>query len=107
MYLVLMHGKYGQTLGKMWTGIVVLDISENAISMFQALKREIVPICLIIVGDVLWSFGFLGGHPKLQWIFAYVGILWFAAEMITMLFNKKRRAIHDFIAGSVVIKPSP
>jgi hypothetical protein len=29
--------------------------------------------------------------------------VWFALEIITMLFSKKRRALQDFIAGSVVI----
>jgi len=28
---------------------------------------------------------------------------WTLAEIISMLFNKKRRAIHDFLANSVVI----
>jgi uncharacterized RDD family membrane protein YckC len=28
---------------------------------------------------------------------------WLLAELITMLFNKKRRAIHDFLGNSVVI----
>jgi uncharacterized RDD family membrane protein YckC len=30
--------------------------------------------------------------------------IWIWSEFLTMLFNKKRRAIHDFMAGTVVIK---
>jgi uncharacterized RDD family membrane protein YckC len=30
--------------------------------------------------------------------------VWIWSEFVTMLFNKKRRAIHDFMAGTVVIK---
>jgi hypothetical protein len=30
--------------------------------------------------------------------------LWFFAEVLTMLTNEKRRALHDFIAGTVVIR---
>lgn len=30
--------------------------------------------------------------------------LWFWSEFIVLLFNKKKRAIHDFIAGTVVIR---
>ncbi|MDB5800803.1 MAG: hypothetical protein JWL63_1742 [Rhodocyclales bacterium] len=30
--------------------------------------------------------------------------LWVFSEFITMLFNKKRRAVHDFIAGTVVVR---
>jgi len=32
--------------------------------------------------------------------------VWIWGEFITMMFNKKRRAVHDFIAGTVVIKTS-
>ena len=30
--------------------------------------------------------------------------VWIRSEFITMLFNKKRRAIHDFMAGTIVIQ---
>jgi len=30
--------------------------------------------------------------------------MWFLLECVTMLFSAKRRAIHDFIAGSVVVR---
>lgn len=33
-----------------------------------------------------------------------IGNLWFLGELVVMLTNKKRRTIHDFIAGTVVIK---
>ncbi len=29
--------------------------------------------------------------------------VWFWSELVVLLFNKKKRAIHDFIAGTVVI----
>jgi uncharacterized RDD family membrane protein YckC len=32
--------------------------------------------------------------------------IWVWSEFLTMLFNQKRRAIHDFMAGTVVIKKS-
>jgi len=34
-------------------------------------------------------------------LFSTVG--WGLAEIVSMLFNKKRRAIHDYLANSVVI----
>lgn len=33
-----------------------------------------------------------------------VNQLWVWSEFIVLLFNKRKRAIHDFIAGTVVIK---
>jgi uncharacterized RDD family membrane protein YckC len=29
--------------------------------------------------------------------------VWYCSEMIVLLFNKRKRALHDFIAGTVVI----
>jgi uncharacterized RDD family membrane protein YckC len=29
--------------------------------------------------------------------------IWIWGEFVTMLFNKKRRAVHDYMAGTVVI----
>jgi uncharacterized RDD family membrane protein YckC len=37
------------------------------------------------------------------WPFAIIAFSWFLLELITMLTNKKRRAVHDYIAGSVVV----
>ncbi len=34
--------------------------------------------------------------------------IWYLLEIITMLFHKKRRALHDFIAKTIVIRlPKP
>jgi uncharacterized RDD family membrane protein YckC len=40
-------------------------------------------------------------------IFQWLSLLWVISEMITLLFNEKKRAIHDFIAGTVVIVTKP
>ena len=38
------------------------------------------------------------------WLLAIVPGLWFLAEVVTMLTNEKRRALHDYIAGTVVVR---
>ena len=35
---------------------------------------------------------------------ALVAGIWFMLEIITMLLNEKRRALHDLIAGTVVVR---
>lgn len=113
-YAILLHGFFGQTLGKMLFKVKVIDVSEEVpITMLQALRRDAVPLVLM-----LFCFSqeiptiFRIGSPydpgvhtfgPLTWIFMSFGLLWFWAEILTMLTNKKRRAVHDFIAGSVVI----
>ena len=37
-------------------------------------------------------------------LFVTLSVLWVYAELVTLLFNKKSRAIHDFIAGTVVVQ---
>lgn len=38
------------------------------------------------------------------WLLALIPLVWFVAEVLTMLTNERRRALHDFIAGTVVIR---
>jgi uncharacterized RDD family membrane protein YckC len=37
-------------------------------------------------------------------ILAYASIGWFLLEVVTMLTNSKRRALHDLIAKTVVVR---
>ncbi len=114
IYSVLMHGTYGQTLGKMAKRVKVLDISENRLTMSQAIRRDIVLIVLTIIGVTLEIPKIASGvniyDPKAFsfdisfYIILYAEMVWFLAELVTMLFSNKRRAVHDFIAGSVVIR---
>ncbi len=111
-YSVAMHSKYGQTLGKMAMGVKVLDVTEKKLSLRQALLRDCVPIMfsVLIIFDDLSTV--LAGRSRsdnteLDWVLimaAYGYMLWFAAELVTMLFSSKRRALHDFIASSVVVR---
>jgi uncharacterized RDD family membrane protein YckC len=114
IYSVLMHGKFGQTLGKMATSVKVCDISENQLSMSQAIRRDIIPLGLAAIDIVIYAPKILSGvdiwDASAMNYDAYFGFMefaslgWFMTEIITMLFSQKRRALHDFIAGSVVIR---
>lgn len=42
--------------------------------------------------------------PALGWIVVVLVQVWIWSEFITMLLNKRRRAIHDYIAGTVVVR---
>ena len=129
-YVVWMHGRYGQTLGKMATRVRVLDVSESKLSGRQAFMREIVPIVLTAIVVVHDLPSVLSGadpsrpsmplsdpravpmpvprFPIFYWIAFAASFGWFAAELLTMLTNSKRRAVHDFIAASVVVRsPRP
>ncbi len=113
-----MLGKYGQTIGKMLLKVKVMDVSETAhITYRQAARRNIVPIFITIIILPYDIYHIIDGkyfmfHPQTgpdayTMAMTYISMAWFLMELITMLFSKKRRAVHDFIAASVVIKAAP
>lgn len=110
-YSIYFHGNYGGTIGKLKCGIRVVDAkTEQPIGMRQAIMRDIIPLVMAIG---LYGYAFaiegvenFGESPYVAWVPGLFG-LWFLAEVLTMLTNDKRRALHDFIAGTVVIRPSP
>ena len=113
LYSVLLHARFGQTLGKMVMHIKVLDLSEQAIpSIRQAILRDsgyillntltlIYTIQLILKGKYVQGSE-TSSMPGEVLIWASVG--WFVLELVTMATNQKRRALHDFIAGTVVVR---
>ncbi len=118
-YTVAMHALRGQTVGKMVTKVRVVDNqTEASISWRQAFLRESIPIVLglgSLVWQVLhlldgsWDYGTpLASESAMGagtfWLLASLPMLWFVVEVLTMLTNKKRRALHDFIAGTVVVR---
>lgn len=92
----------------MATNVKIYDQSETKlISYKQALIRDIVPLSLLAVLQVLALFI----EPNSWGIFVYISLVmsfillfWSILEIISILFDSKKRAIHDFIAGTVVLK---
>ena len=113
LYSVCMHARYGQTLGKMATGVKVLDVSEDGTpSLRQAFLRDIGSVVIsslaylylvqLVVNGRYAEGAQVNETPGM--ILSIAALAWFALEILTMLTNPKRRALHDFIAGTVVIK---
>ena len=110
VYSILMTGLLGQTLGKMAMGIIVLDQADEKsfIGIKRAFYRESVPLIIQGAGFI---FGGLAAPMRpasyepttIDTIVSYAGWGWFIAELVTMLFNERRRAVHDLLASSVVI----
>jgi uncharacterized RDD family membrane protein YckC len=114
LYTIVFHGAFGATIGKMVCGVKVIDKEENKeLSYKQAFIRDSIPLFLsmvvVVISHPKVNFDLLGNSSSSFFIvlFSIVGslsVLWSITEIITMLSNKKRRALHDFIAGSVVVK---
>ena len=111
-YTVFMHYKYGQTLGKMATKIKVLTLDETRnLSILQSLLRDSFCILVQTVGLIYFIVQLISADSSTTELLdsfdhfvGTVGLVWLLLELVSMLTNEKRRAIHDFIAGSVVIK---
>ena len=119
VYTVVMHARFGQTVGKMATKVRVVDFrTEGNISWQQAWLREGIPMALSLFFLGWEVLQILNGtlNPRAVhsgeaatasnsfWILMALPGLWFVAEVLTMLTNDKRRALHDFIAGTVVVR---
>jgi len=78
----------GQTLGKKWNKIRIVRLDGNNLSFGHFVIREGVKLGMLIVAPIL--FGYLG---VLIWLSTYL-----------LALTKNRRALHDIIAGTQVIK---
>jgi uncharacterized RDD family membrane protein YckC len=111
VYSVYFHWQTGQTFGKKWMNIRVVDKDENRLLTFeQSFKRDSIYIFTETIGLIAISYqiaklGHLPSNDSLvSQILDWLGAVWFLLEIITMVSNKKRRALHDILADSVVIK---
>jgi uncharacterized RDD family membrane protein YckC len=113
-YSVSLHALRGQTVGKKYKHVKVLDVSEERIpSLRQAILRDIGGITAGICGTFYFSYIVLAhkyaGTDELlsHWpwrILAFANLGWFLLELVTMITNPKRRAFHDLIARTVVVR---
>jgi len=114
LYSVALHARYGQTLGKRAMDVKVMDVSEERIpSLRQAFLRDagyivINASSLVYFIYIVVSHKYVTGTEQVnslpEIILTFASLGWFLLEVITMLTNPKRRAIHDLIAKTVVLR---
>jgi uncharacterized RDD family membrane protein YckC len=100
-YTILLHGRYGQTLGKRAGSIKVVMLDGQPISYATAAMRAIVPSAPFIVSGVLLSFGAFAIGNALNfggWLFAL------ANAASALMDRDTQRALHDRICGTRVIQ---
>jgi uncharacterized RDD family membrane protein YckC len=112
VYSVYFTGLRGGTLGKKAVGITVLsgDDETSYIGIKRAIIRDLPYIAIEIIGIlfILLSLqgvdGVIDEDSPIPRILSNLASIWLLAELITMLGNERRRAIHDILANSVVVK---
>ncbi len=121
IYLV---AKYGGTPGKILLKIRIVMVDGSPATMKAAILRYAILLILSLLSQTAYimavlkmtdteyhALSFMPRTLRLHelapsWLPVVDALLqiWIWGEFITLLFNKKRRAVHDFIAGTVVIK---
>lgn len=122
-YEMYFHGRWGQTIGKRSQDIRVVSLDGTAITWKQAFLRSSVGLglgALSSISILVALFSMTDGeYSALRWIdltarrnelSPYINQIniatqvWVWSEVVVLLFNRKRRALHDFIAGTVVVE---
>lgn len=110
-YYYYFVAKFGQTPGKMAAGVKVLTTEENNVSPLNALLRQslfsITSLIFLSIQLVNLTNNELTnramGSQFIFMVLSFSMLAWSLLEFITMLCNTKRRSIHDFIGGTVVV----
>jgi len=123
-YNVYLPKKYGGTPGKILTGIKILKLNGDNIHWKEAFIRETVNIFLHIFQSVIIVINLQkideAALANLKWykhedyllslspaffiIYSVAINIWIWGELLVLLTNRRKRAIHDFMAGTVIVK---
>ena len=126
-YEIYSHGKWGKTLGKLLTGTRVATFDGDPISWRQALFRNAVAIFFFLLGwfvllsayidipidewkTLAWNdrHGHATAYRPFWAILLYQAEnIWVWSEFIVVLLNRRRQALHDIIAKTVVLQHKP
>jgi len=121
VYLVV---RYGGTPGKLILNMRIAMVNGSPVTAKAAFLRyvvllvlgELAAIALVVAvlrmtDEEYFALGYMARTERMvevapRWYQAVTILMqvWIWSEFLTMMFNKKRRAIHDFIAGTVVLK---
>src|SRR5687768_17466512 len=111
-YSIYMHGRFGQTVGKRVLRVKVIDLSGQPLTTRQAFLRELINLPLtawwLVSGVLVVSQGgniHEPGQPDYGATLAIsLSFGLFALELVSTFASPKRRALHDLVAGSVVVR---
>jgi len=104
VYSIVMHALRGQTVGKMLFRILVRDVTLQRIRFSNAVRRDLVPVVATVA---ILVAEYTAEDPLLDQLAVIVNslfLVWTALELLTMLFSDRRRALHDVIGGTVVVR---
>lgn len=125
-YGVYLVRRFGGTPGKLIVGVRIRKVSGEPVGYREAFLRYLPDFMLGILGSVAviiavmrmtdaeyHALSFMERSKRIVELTPWytplqiVQNIWVWGELIVLLTNRKRRALHDFIAGTVVVRISP
>ena len=126
-YSIIGHARWGQTIGKHVAKIRVRDLTGHPITWTHAWRRSSVDIALGTASLIIYAIVLAripaADFEALNWeqiserydamrpwwarATEYLYYAWLGSEVVSVLFNRRRRALHDFVAGTVVVREGP
>lgn len=124
LFIVFLNARYGVSPGKFIARIRISTLHGDQISYKEAFLRNSVDLSFSTIFTIthimaLTTITDLESYTHLSWVNRYsfiqyiepiwvhylfgIQIIWCNSELLVLLLNQKKRAIHDFIAGTVVI----
>jgi|SRR5665213_3268213 len=126
-YGVYLVRRFGGTPGKLMVGIRIRKVNGEAVGYREAILRYFPDFIFGLLMSIALLFPVLHmsdtEYHSLAWMERYKRItelapswnrplqivqnVWIWGELLVLLTNRKKRALHDFIAGTVVVHASP
>jgi uncharacterized RDD family membrane protein YckC len=126
-YGVYLVRRFGGTPGKLIVGVRILNVSGEPVGYREAFLRYLPEFLLSVLMSIALliaafhmsdseyhTLSFMERAKRMvelapPWYkpLQIVQNVWIWGELIVLLTNRKRRALHDFIAGTVVVRTSP
>ena len=123
-YMVYLPKRYGGTPGKLITGLKIVKIDGSDISWKEAFLRYSVTLGITLVtalstfaalmqadAETYNEMGWIEQNqylqsfsPVFQSILIWLNMAWLLAEVITYFTNDRKRALHDMLGETVVVK---
>ncbi|MGQ7945354.1 RDD family protein [Flavobacterium sp. WC2509] len=123
-YYIYLTKKNGGTPGKIIAGMKIIKLNGESIDWKEAILRHSILLVLTLFSVIMMTlcllsadetvFNNLGWMKRSQYlmslspmfflIYTWVSNIWIYSEFIVLLTNKRKRAIHDYIAGTVIVK---
>jgi len=123
-YGIFLPKRYGGTPGKLAVGLKIIRLDGEAIGWKESILRYSIDFVISLFSVILMTVSILNAddsiYTNISWlkqslyltslapfffkICTWINNIWVYGELIVLLTNKRKRAIHDFIAGTVIVK---